>query len=53
MFTLYRVAKQVYPLILSHFDLMFHFYTSWKRQGTFGFLIFSGGIGMEHWAKIS
>ena len=30
---------------------MFHFYTPWKRQKTYGFLTFSWGIEMEHWAK--
>ena len=29
---------------------MFDFYTPWKRQG---FLSFSGGIDMEHWAKMA
>ena len=29
----------------------FHFYISWKRQKTKGFLTFSGGIEVEHWAK--
>ena len=32
---------------------MFHFYTTWKRKKTFGFLTFSRGIEMEHWAKMS
>ena len=32
---------------------MFYFYTPWKRQQTKGFLAFSGGIEMEHWAKIN
>ena len=31
---------------------MFHFYAPWKRQKTFDFLTFSGGIGMEHQAKM-
>ena len=29
-----------------------HFYTPWKRQKTFGFLTFSGGIEMWHWTKM-
>ena len=37
------------PLTL--FSPMFHVYTSWKRPKTFGFLTFSGGIVIEHWAK--
>ena len=31
---------------------MLHFYILWKRQKTFGFLTFSGGIEMEHWREI-
>ena len=31
---------------------MSHFYTPWKRQKTFGFLTFSGGIEMGHWTKM-
>ena len=30
---------------------MFNFYNPWKRQKTYGFLMFSGGIEMEHWIK--
>ena len=37
---------------LSHFSPMLHFYTPWKCQKTFEFLTFSGGIEMEHWAKM-
>ena len=36
---------------LTHFSPMFHFYTPWIHQKTKGFLTFSGGIEMEHWAK--
>ena len=36
---------------LTHFSPVFHFYTPWIRQKTKGFLTFSGGIEMEHWAK--
>ena len=36
---------------LTHFSPMFHFCIPWKRQKTEGFLTFSGGIEMEHWAK--
>ena len=32
---------------------MFHFYTPLKRPETKGFLLFSGGIAMEHWAKMA
>ena len=28
---------------------MFHFYTPWKHTG--GFLMFSGGIEVEHWLE--
>ena len=38
---------------LTHFQPMFHFYTSWKRQKTEGFMIFSGGIEVKHCLKMS
>ena len=31
---------------------MFHFYTLWIHQKTFGFLTFSRSIEMEHWFKM-
>ena len=36
---------------VTHFSPVSHFYTLWKRQKTFGFLTFSGGIEMflEKW----
>ena len=37
---------------LTHFSQTFHFYTPWKRQKTIGFLMFLGGIEVEHWAKL-
>ena len=40
-------------LKLTYFKPVFHLYTPWKRQKTKGFLVFSGGIEMEHWAKIT
>ena len=36
---------------LTNFSPVSHFYTSWRRQKTFGFLMFSGGIEMWHWTK--
>ena len=33
---------------LTHFKLMFHFYTPWKHQKTSCFLRFSEGIEMDH-----
>ena len=42
----YRVS------LLTHFSPVSHFYTPWKRQETFGFLTFSGGMEMWHWTKI-
>ena len=32
---------------------MFHFFTPWKRQKTFGFLTLARDIEMEGWAKIA
>ena len=37
---------------LTHFQQMFHFYTSWKHQKTGGFLMLSGNIEVEHWLKM-
>ena len=37
---------------LTHFSLVPHFYTPWKRQKTEGFLTFSGSIEMWHWTKM-
>ena len=31
---------------------MLLFYTPWKHQKTFGFLVFSGGIEMENWPEM-
>ena len=33
---------------LTHFQSMFHFCTAWKHEKIFGFLMFSGGIEVEH-----
>ena len=44
-----RRSITVYWLTLS--SSMFHFYTPWKRQKTFGFLTFSGAIKIENWVK--
>ena len=32
---------------------MFHFYTPWKCQATYDFLMFSGDIEIEHWHEIA
>ena len=37
---------------LTHFSPISDFYTPWKRQKTYGFLKFSGGIDMWHWTKM-
>ena len=37
---------------LTHFQPTFHFYTPRKYQKTYGFLMFSGGIEVEHWLKM-
>ena len=37
---------------LTQSSSVFHFYTPWKRQKTFGFLTFSGDIKIENWVKI-
>ena len=43
--------KVICSKLLSHFMLMYHFYTPWKRPKTKDFLKFSGGIEMEHWGN--
>ena len=45
-----RKAKKA--LLLTHFQPMFHFYTSWKPKVFWGFPMFSGGIEVENWLKI-
>ena len=47
-----RDCLQISSLRFTHFSPMFHFLTPWKRQKIFGLLTFSGGIEMEHWAKM-
>ena len=37
--------------IFNPFNPVFHFYNARKRQKTFGFLTFSGGMEIEHWLK--
>ena len=37
---------------LTYFSPRFHYYTPRKRSENFGFLTFSGGIEMDHWAKM-
>ena len=39
-------------IILIHFRPVSHFYTPWKRQKSFGFWMFSGGIEMWHWTEM-
>ena len=38
---------------ITHFSPKFHFYTPWKRQKTFGSLMFAGSIEMEHCARMA
>ena len=38
---------------LTHFKVMFHFYTPWKCQKTIGFLTFSGSIESKHCFEMS
>ena len=46
----YIIVKPLALIYLS--SPMLYFYTPWKRQKTFGFLRFLGGIEMEYWAKM-
>ena len=36
-------------LYLTHFMPVLSFYTPWKHQETFGFLMFSGGVESDQW----
>ena len=45
-------CSQVKFSFLIHFSPVPHFYTPWKLQKTKGFLMFSGGIEIRHWAKM-
>ena len=38
---------------LTHISPMLHFYNPWKCQKTIGFLMFSGGMEMWYWTKMS
>ena len=52
-FKAWQVSKKnVFFIVITNFGSMFHLYTPWKRQKTFGFLTFSGGIEMEHWPEM-
>ena len=41
---LFFLVKHFFEVLLTHFWPMFSFYTPWKHQETYGFLVFSGGI---------
>ena len=38
--------------LLTHFILLVSFYTSWKHQKTFSFLMFSRGIERDQWHEM-
>ena len=48
----YNISEKCKWATLTHFQTMFHFYTSLKNHKTLGFLTFSGGIEVEHWLKM-
>ena len=49
----YRLKQKVIIFkALTHSQPIFHFYSPWKQQKTGGFLMFSGGIEVEHWLKM-
>ena len=39
-------------LALTHFKSMFHIYIPCEHKKSPGFLMFSGGMEMEHWLEI-
>ena len=46
-------SKSILEILISvHFQPLFYFYTPWKYQKTFGFLMFLGVIEVEHWLKM-
>ena len=48
-------CKSLMNIQLTHFSPVSNFFTPWKRQKTFGFLTFSGGIEWNtrlKWAKL-
>ena len=47
-----QLHHECFPGILTHFSPGMYFYVPWKRQQTFGFLTFSGGVELVHWAKM-
>ena len=53
---LYNKLTHVSPMLLcnklTHVSPMLHFYNSLKSQKIFGFLMFSGGLEMEHKTKM-
>ena len=42
----------VFSCWLTHFHPIFHFYSPWKHEQASSFLMFSGGIEVEHWLKM-
>ena len=45
------MVKESLAIILTRFQPAFHFYTPSKYQKTGGFLIFTGGIEVEHFVE--
>ena len=39
-------------MFLTYFSPMLHFYTPWKRQKTFGLVMFSEDTEMKYWTKM-
>ena len=42
----------IFPIIVTHFSSIIHFYTLENVRKTFGFVTFSGGIEMEHLSRM-
>ena len=47
-----HLKKWTVCLALTHFKLMFLFYTPWEHKKPRGCMMFSGGMVMEHWFEI-
>ena len=48
-----KIVYLIKVIILNLFWPMFPFYTPWKRQKTFGFLVFSRGMKWKHWLEMA
>ena len=53
MLLMVSMNKDCFDLLLTNFQPMLHFYAPRKHLKTSGFMMFSRGIEVEHWLKMS